>query len=143
MSMSASFPGLSTTDPPALPGHDLSADAWADGTLHVLFPDGAIPTRQGIDAAIAASIPSTGTPTVIHWNGRRKGEPPWSGRVVGQYLGGFTIRVHPGRYVRFVSYVDLWCRHAEMVEPPVASARIKAIRHILHSRTPSGTHPGA
>ena len=89
------------------------------------------------------SAPLNGPPAVIHWNGRHKGDPPWSGLVEGQCLGGFTIRVHPGGYVRFVSYVDLWCRHAEMDEPPVAAARIRSIRHILHSRTPSGSHPGA
>jgi hypothetical protein len=141
--MSASWPGVREIGPVPLTGPTFSADLWADRALHALFPDGAIPTREVIAAVMAVAIPSTGAPAVIRWNGRRKGEPPWSGRVVGQYLGGFTIRVHPGRYVRFVSYVDLWCRHAEVVEPPVASARIRAIRHILHSRTPSGSHPGA
>ena len=143
MSMSASSPGLCTTHPLVPVGHALSADAWADRTLHAVFPHGAIPTREVIDAAMAAAIPSTGTPAVIHWNGRRKGDPPWRGLVEGQYLGGFTIRVQPGRYVRFVSYVDLWCRHAEMDEPPVAAARITAIRHILHTRMPSAAHTGA
>jgi hypothetical protein len=140
--MSASSPGLCTTPPLVLAGYALSADAWADRTVHALFPAGGIPTRDVIDAAMAASIPPIGTPAVIHWSGRRNGEPPWRGLVAGQYPGGFTIRVHPGRYVRFVSYVDLWCRHAEMDEPPVSTARIKAIRHILHARMPSARHTG-
>ena len=115
-------------------------DAWAERVIQALAANGCIPTREVIDAAMAAAIPPIGTSVVIHWSGRRKHEPPWRGRVTGQYLCGFTIRVHPGRYVRFLSYVDLWCRHAEMDEPPVAMARIKAIRHILHTRMPSARH---
>ena len=144
MSMSASGSGVRDTPVLAAPaGPTLSADAWADRTLHARFPDGAIPTRQVIDAAMAAAIPPIGTPTVIQWSGRRRYEPPWLGLVAGQYLTGFTIRVQPGGYVRFVSYVDLWCRHAEMDEPPGSTARIKAIRHILHTRMPSATRAGA
>ncbi len=118
-------------------------DAWAERVIQALAASGCIPTRQVIDAAMAAAIPPIGTPTVIQWSGRRRYEPPWLGLVAGQYLTGFTIRVQPGGYLRFVSYVDLWCRHAEVDEPPAAAARIKAIRHILHTRMPSATRAGA
>ena len=143
MSMASFCRGAPPTPP--LPPAALrgAPDAWAARTLGALYPRGALPTRPVIDSIMAAAIPPLGTPTAVYWDGRRKEGPLWRGRVDGQYPAGFTILVDPGQYRKFVSYVDLWCRHAEMDEPPVAAARITAIRHILHTRMPSAAHTGA
>lgn len=109
-------------------------DAWAARTLCALYPRGALPTRPVIDAIMAAAIPPIGTPTAVYWGGRRKEGALWWGRVDGQYSGGFTILVHPGHYRKFVSYVDLWCRHAEIEEPLPAAGRIRALRMVLIPR---------
>ena len=134
--MAASF-SLSGGRAPATLAHadrTLPPDAWATRTLAMLFPDGARPTREVIDTAFGAAIPPVGTPAVVHWDGRRRREPAWRCVVDGRYCGGFTLLLVPGHYRAFVSYVDLWCRHAEIEEPPDAASRIRAVRQVLIPR---------
>ena len=143
--MSASFWFSGGHAPAAVAPADrtLPPDAWATGTLALLFPDGARPTRQVIDTAMAVAIPPIGTPAVVHWDGRRRREPPWRGAVDGQYSTGFTILLVPGHYRVFVSYVDLWCRHAEIQEPTDAAGRIRAVRQVLIARLAPSVRSGA
>ena len=117
--------------PVALPAS--SAGAWASATFRALFPAGAIPTREVINRALGAAVPAIGTQVELHWGSGRAGVH-WSGVVGGRCGAGFTV--HNGKYGRFVSYVDLWCRDAVLVEPYRAVARVDAMLHVLHTRMP-------
>ncbi len=110
-----------------------SAGAWASATFRALFPDGAIPTREVIDRALAAAVPAIRSQVELHWGSGRAGVR-WSGTVAGRCGAGFTV--HNGKYGRFVSYVDLWCRDAVLMEPHRAVARVDAMLHVLHTRMP-------
>lgn len=111
----------------------LDADAWAAATFRFLFPAGSIPTRQAINRALDAAAPPVGTQVALHWGSGRAGFH-WHGIIRGRCSSGFTF--HDGKYGRFVSYVDLWCRDAVLVEPRGAVTRVDAMLHVLHTRMP-------
>ena len=143
--MSASFWFSGGHAPVAVAPADrtLPPDAWATGTLALLFPGGALPTREVINTIMTAAIPPVGTSAVVLWDGRRRHEPPWTGVLDGRYSGGFTLLLVPGHYRVFVSYVDLWCRHAEIQEPTDAAGRIRALRQVLIARLALSVRSGA
>ncbi len=120
--------------PVALPSSSArTADAWAAATFRALFPAGAIPTREVIHRALAATVPSVGTQVELHWGSGRAGVR-WHGAIAGRCGAGFIV--HNGKYGRFVSYVDLWCRDAVLMEPHRAVARVDAMLHVLRTRMP-------
>ncbi len=110
-----------------------TVDAWAATAFRALFPAGAIPTRDVVNRALAAAVPAIGTQVEVHWGSGRAGLH-WRGAVAARCGAGFTV--HSGKYGPFVSYVDLWCRDAVLVEPHRAVARVDAMLRALHARMP-------
>ena len=94
---------------------------------------GAIPTREVIHRALAAAVPAIGSQVEIHWGSGRAGVR-WSGVVGGRCGAGFIV--HNGKYGRFVSYVELWCRDAVLMEPHRAVTRLDAMLRALRARMP-------
>ena len=109
------------------------AETWAAAAFRSLFPAGAIPTREVVNRALAAAAPAIGTRVALHWGSGRAGLQ-WRGVVAARCGAGFTV--HNGKYARFVSHVDLWCRDAVLMEPHRAVTRVDAMLRALRARMP-------
>ena len=120
--------------PVALPASSVrTVDAWAAATFRSLFPAGAILTREVVNRGLAAAVPAVGTQIEIRWGSGRVGLH-WCGSVAVRCGAGFTV--HNGKYGRFVSYVELWCRDAVLMEPHRAVTRLDAMLRALRARMP-------
>ncbi len=118
--------------PPARIDDPFRARAWAEATLHQLCPIATEPDRWRIEHALAAAGPLVGQHIAVRWGTGRNTEA-WSGVVVGRCTSGF---VAADKYRRFVSFVDLWARHAFLDEPNDAHLRVNAMLQLLHARMP-------
>lgn len=112
--------------PPAGDLRDVfDARAWAERTLRRLSPVASEPDRALIEQALAAAGPVAGECVSVRW-GTGRDKHTWSGVVEGRYTSGF---VAAGTYRWFLSYVDLWARHALLDAPHEAHLRMNAFLH--------------
>lgn len=135
---------MTTTFAPPVPREGLRdalrAQAWAKSALQQLAPDGASPTRWLINAALAKALPSGGQPIAVRWVARGDGGRVFAGHLGCRVTSGFVVS---GPYYRsFFSYVDLWARHAFLVDPPDARLRMHAMLQLLLAQMPKPVSDG-
>ena len=135
---------MTTTFAPPVPREGLQdalrAQAWAKSALQQLAPDGASPTRWLINTALAKPLPPAGQPIAVRWEKRGDDGRVFAGHLGCRVTSGFVI-CGP-HYRSFISYVDLWARHAFLVDPPDARLRMHAMLHLLLARMPKPVTDG-
>ncbi len=110
----------------------LDARAWAEHLLRRLSPVPSEPDRALIEQALAAAGPPAGECVTVRW-GTGRDKRTSSGVVEGRYTSGF---VAAGKHRWFLSYVDLWARHAFLDAPDEAHLRLNAVLQLLYARMP-------
>lgn len=108
------------------------ARTWAEHLLRRLSPVASEPDRAVIERALDAASPAVGERVTVRW-GTGRDKHVWSGVVERRHTSGI---VAAGKYRWFLSYVDLWARHAFLDEPHAAHLRVNAVLQLLHARMP-------
>ena len=135
---------MTTTFAPPVPREGsrdaLRAQAWAKSALQQLAPDGASPTRWLINTALALPLPPAEQPIAVRWETRGHDGRVFAGHLGCRVTSGFVV-CGP-HYRSFVSYVDLWARHAFLVDPVDARLRMHAMLQLLLAQMPKPVTDG-